>query len=61
MSFKDIAKTVGKGAVKGTLSYLETASDSNSRKRNYTPEQREEFAEYSRRMGELKSKIEDWD
>lgn len=61
MGLRDIAGKVGKAAVNGTLWYLETASDSVSKNRTYTDEQREGMREFSDRMHNARRSFNGYD
>lgn len=57
MGLFDTLGKIGKTAAKGTLWYLEEASKSSSRSKNYTDEQRESFREYSERMHDYRMRL----
>lgn len=57
MSVKDTLGKIGKTAVNGTAWYLEQASYSNSKNKNFTDEQREGFAEFGDRMHNFRDRL----
>ena len=60
MSFTDLAKKVGKAAVKGTATYLEHNSDFCARDKRLPDETREEYEEFSDRMARIREEADKW-